>query len=66
MYYNYHGLNKTRIKNGELVDFKIVEEYHKIPNALLLYFENGDIKPIREYRHLEYMILINKYLKRKN
>lgn len=65
MYYNYHGIIKNKIKNNELLSFEIVDEYHNIKNVLLLYFKDGSIKPIREYRWLEYSILIKKYYKDK-
>ena len=59
MYYNYHGIIKQKIKNNELVKVEFVDEYKKIKNVMLLYFKDGSIKPIREYRWLEYFILIN-------
>ena len=59
MYYNYHGIIKQKIKNGELLKVEFVDEYKKIKNVMLLYFKDGSVKPIREYRWLEYFILIN-------
>ena len=59
VYYNYHGIIKQKIKNNELVKVEFVDEYKKIKNVMLLYFKDGSIKPIREYRWLEYFILIN-------
>ena len=59
MYYNYHGIIKQKIKNNELVKVEFVDEYKKIKNVMLLYFKDGSVKPIREYRWLEYFILIN-------
>ena len=59
VYYNYPGIIKQKIKNNELVKVEFVDEYKKIKNVMLLYFKDGSIKPIREYRWLEYFILIN-------
>ena len=59
MYYNYHGIIKQKIKNGELLKVEFVDEYKKIKNVMLLYFKDGSVKPIRDYRWLEYFILIN-------
>lgn len=61
MYYNYHGIIKTRIKNDELKSYSIVDDYHGIRPALLLEFKDGSIKPIREYRFHEYFELIDRY-----
>lgn len=60
-YYNYHGIIKRKIKNKELIKYEFLYKYNKIENVLLLTFSDGTKYPIREYRHLEYMILINKY-----
>ena len=49
-YYNYHGMIKRRIRNHELIQYEYVDEYHHIHPCLLLYFNDGTIKPIREYR----------------
>lgn len=64
MYYNYHGIIKQKIKNNQLIKVVFKEEYHKIKNVMLLYFDDGTIKPIREYRWLEYFVLIDKYNKK--
>lgn len=64
MYYNYHKVIQRKIKNCELEYFEIVEEYHNINPALLLYFKDGTVKPIREKRWIEYFVLINKYFKK--
>ena len=61
LYYNYHGIIKQKIKNNELINIEFKDEYKNIENVMLLYFKDGSVKPIREYRWLEYFIIINKY-----
>lgn len=57
MYFNYHAKAKNLIKNGELIDYKIVEKYNNISPALLLIFDEL-IMPIRQHRWQEYFDLI--------
>ena len=66
MYYNYHGIIKRKIKNKELIKVEYQENYKKIGKVLLLYFKDGSIYPIREYRFLEYSIILNKYFDKDN
>ena len=61
MYYNYHGIIKSKIKNKELIHYEIVDKYRNISPCLLLHFKDGTIKPIREYRFHEYFELIDIY-----
>ena len=60
MYYNYHAIIKKKIKENKLIYIEFKEEYKKIKNVMLLYFNDGTIYPIREHRFLEYSILLNK------
>lgn len=62
MYYNYHGQIIKKIKNHELVDYEFKDSYHHITDVLLLYFKDGQVKPIRSQHFMRYMILIEKYL----
>lgn len=57
MYFNYHAKAKNLIKNGKLIDYKIVENYNNISPALLLIFDEL-IMPIRQHRWQEYFDLI--------
>ncbi len=57
MYFNYHAKAKNLIKNGKLIDYKIVEKYNNISPALLLIFDEL-IMPIRQHRWQEYFDLI--------
>ena len=57
MYFNYHAKAKNLIKNGKLIDYKIVEKYNNISPALLLIFDELII-PIRQHRWQEYFDLI--------
>lgn len=57
MYFNYHAKAKNLIKNGKLIDYKIVENYNNISPALLLIFDEL-VMPIRQHRWQEYFDLI--------
>ena len=57
MYFNYHAKAKNLIKNGKLIDYKIVEKYNNISPALLLIFDEL-IMPKRQHRWQEYFDLI--------
>lgn len=61
MYYNYHGIIKSKIKNHELLSYEIVDNYHGISPCLILKFKDGQIKPIREYHFHDYLELIDQY-----
>ncbi len=60
MYFNYHAKIKKLILSGELIRFEIVENYHNIKPAMVLYFKNNPPMPIREHRFLEYFELFEK------
>jgi hypothetical protein len=54
----YHNKCKKLIKEGHLINWEIVQKWNKIPNALILYFDNHRPIPIRDYRHEEYMQIL--------
>ena len=60
MYYNYHGILQKKIRSGELKSYRIVDNYHGISPALLLIFQDGTIRPVREYCFHFYLELIEK------
>ncbi len=57
-YFNYHAKAKNLIKEGFLVRYEFVDNWNGIKPALVLYFENANPMPIREYRWQEYLLLI--------
>lgn len=59
-YFNYHAKAKKLIKEGFLIDYKVVEKHNNIEPALVLYFSNHKPMPIRKYRWQEYYDLIYK------
>lgn len=61
MYYNYHGIIKSKIKANLLTNYEYFDKYHNVSPALVLYFKDGTKYPIREYRWHEYY----EYLKKK-
>lgn len=65
-YFNYHAKAKNLIKEGHLIGYEIVKEYHKISPALLLFFDSGLIMPIREHRFNEYLALFQDLKKRES
>ena len=59
--YPYHNKIKQRIKNGELIDFKFVDDYKNIGQCLLLFFKTyPHIRPIRPHRYNEYKDVLEK------
>lgn len=60
-YFNYHAKAKKLIKDGHLVYWEIVEKYHNISPALVLYFDNEKPMPIREHRFDEYLEILNQF-----
>lgn len=62
-YYNYHAIIKRKIKQNKLIKAEFVNFYNKISPALLLYFNDGTIYPIREHRFNEYINIINNFTK---
>lgn len=59
MYYNYHARAKALIKNGNCIGATIFQRYHHIYPALVLYFDNHNPIPIREYMWEEYFSLLS-------
>ena len=57
-YFNYHAKVQRKIKNGELIKFEIVDEHNGIKPAMLLYFSDGTVMPIREHMFDEYLKLL--------
>ena len=58
MYYNYHGLAKKLIREGELTAFVRVERWGRIAPAFVLFFKNHRPMPLREERVAEYVAVI--------
>lgn len=58
MYYNYHAKAKQLITDGHLTHFDIVDKWNAISPALVLYFDNHNPMPIRQYRWDEYIELL--------
>ena len=57
-YFSYHNKVMSKIKNGELIRFEFVEEYHGISPCLVLYFSDGKVFPIRDYMFDDYIKLL--------
>lgn len=59
-YFNYHATAQHLLRAGKLRDLRVVERYHGISPALLLYFDDAahPVMPIREHRFDEYFSLI--------
>lgn len=60
MYFNYHANVKKRIAQVGVEKFEFVQEYNNISPALLIYFKDGSVMPIREHKFLEYVALFDK------
>lgn len=60
MYFNYHAKVKKKIKEVGVERFEFVEHHKNISPALLIYFLDGSMMPIREHKFLEYVALIDK------
>lgn len=58
-YFNYHAKAKRLIKDGHLVGYEFVDNWNGIKPALVLYFDEANPMPIREYRWQEYLPLLN-------
>lgn len=57
-YFNYHAKIKQLIRGGHLVGYAVIENYHGISPALVLYFDNEKPMPIREHRFDEYFEIL--------
>lgn len=60
MYFNYHANVKKKIAQVGVEKFEFVQEYNNISPALLIYFKDGSVMPIREHKFLEYVALFDK------
>lgn len=59
--YPYHNRIKQRIKNGELIGYRYVDDYPKIGKCMLLEFNTSPfVRPIRPERYEEYKHILNK------
>lgn len=58
-YFNYHGIAKNAIKQGKLIEYKILPKWNNISPALVLFFTNRAPMPIREEKWNEYLDLIH-------
>ena len=54
-YYNYHAKVKKLILSGLLERYEFVDEYNGIKPALVLYFRDNPLMPIRSHRWEEYL-----------
>ncbi len=54
-YFNYHAKIKKLIESGEFESFKIVDEYHGIKPAMIIFFKHNPPMPVREHRFDEYL-----------
>lgn len=60
MYFNYHSKVKKLIEQDKITKIEIVEEYHGIKPAMLLYFQNHPPMPIREHKWDDYINFLTK------
>ena len=60
MYFNYHSKVKKIIDEDIVVKIEIVDEYHGIKPAMILYFKNHPPMPIREHKWDEYISILLK------
>ncbi len=57
--YPYHNKIKQRIKNGELIGYRFVDNYKNIGECLILEFSTPPfIRPIRPHKYYEYEKLL--------
>lgn len=54
MYFNYHAKIKNKIKENKLWLVKVVNKYHNISPAMVLYFVDDKPMVVRSYRFKEY------------
>ena len=60
--YPYHNKIKSRIRNGELLDYWYEKDYPGIGECMVLFFSTAPHKrPIRPYRYEEYRGLLNEH-----
>lgn len=59
-YYNYHSVAQYLIESGHLIKYMFVDNWNKIENCLVLFFDNHKPMPIRPYKIVEYLELLEK------
>ena len=59
MYFNYHAKIKNKIKENKLVLVDVVNDYHAIKPAMILYFNDSKPMVVRVYRFKEYFDIFN-------
>lgn len=59
MHFNYHAKVKKIINEDKITKIEIVDNYHDICPAMLIYFENHPPVPIREHKWDEYIAYLN-------
>ena len=59
MYFNYHAKAKRLIAEGHLTRYAFMDSWGKIRPALVLFFDNENPMPIREYRWQEYLSILS-------
>lgn len=57
-YFSYHNKIQKKIKQGELVYFEFLDEYHNISPVLVLHFFDGTKYPVRDHMFDEYVKLL--------
>ena len=63
--YPYHNRIKQRIKKGELVGYRFVENYPGIGEALLSEYNTlPHIRPIRPHKYYEYVDILAAFNRR--
>lgn len=60
-YFNYHAKVKKLIDEKHCTGARLMESYHNISPALVLYFDNHPPMPIREHKFAEYFELLEKH-----
>ncbi len=57
--YPYHNRIKQRIKNGELIGYRLIDDYPNIGECLVLEFRTPPFfRPIRPHKYHEYAALL--------
>ncbi len=59
MHFNYHAKVKKIINEDKITKIEIVDNYHDISPAMLIYFENHPPVPIREHKWDEYIAYLS-------
>ena len=61
-YFNYHATAKRLIKQGKLIESRLLDEYNGISPVLLLIFDDKThpVMPIRQEKWKEYLPIIKK------